>query len=166
MLVSSISHSDLTFIYIMKWPSCNHMHACSAASVMSDSLRPHGLYSLPGLLEWVAKPSTTSTSRPRDRTWVSCIASRFFTSGEAHVNMCPCTNTIDHIPYAVYYIPMAYLFYNWEFVPPNFLHQKVSWQVNANFSLHEKIKVIFQMTYHKYHTFELLNAFILKSGII
>ena len=46
--------------------------------------------------------------------------------GEAHVIMCPCTNTIDHISYAVYSIPMAYLFYNRKFVPPNFLYQRVS----------------------------------------
>ena len=31
------------------------------------------------ILEWVAIPSSTGSSRPRDRTWVSCIAGRFFT---------------------------------------------------------------------------------------
>ena len=29
------------------------------------------------------------------------------------------SNIIDHIPYAVYYILMAYLFYNWRFVSLN-----------------------------------------------
>ena len=31
-------------------------------------------------------------------------------------------NIIDHVPYAVYYNSMAYLFYNWEFVSLNPLH--------------------------------------------
>ena len=56
-------------------------------SVVSDSLRPHGL-ELPRLLcpilqarilEWVAVPFSRGSSPPRDWTWVSCIAGRFFT---------------------------------------------------------------------------------------
>ena len=57
-------------------------------SVMSNSLRPHGLY-LPGssihgifqarLLEWVAIPFSRGSSQPRDWTWVSCIAGRLLT---------------------------------------------------------------------------------------
>ena len=31
------------------------------------------------ILEWVAIPSSRGSSQPRDRTWVSCIAGRFFT---------------------------------------------------------------------------------------
>ena len=48
---------------------------------MSESLRPHGLYSLLGssvhgilqaiILEWVAMLSSRGSSRPRDRTSVS-----------------------------------------------------------------------------------------------
>ena len=30
-------------------------------------------------LEWVAIPSSRGSSQPRDRTWVSCLAGRFFT---------------------------------------------------------------------------------------
>ena len=30
------------------------------------------------ILEWVAMPSSRGSSRSRDRTWVSCIAGRFF----------------------------------------------------------------------------------------
>jgi len=54
-------------------------------------------YSLPGfslhgilqakILEWVAMPFPRGSSWPRDRTWVSCIAGRFFTvraTREAH----------------------------------------------------------------------------------
>ena len=46
-------------------------------------------YSLPGFfvhgilqartLKWVAMPSSKGSSQPRDRTWVSSIAGRFFT---------------------------------------------------------------------------------------
>ena len=32
------------------------------------------------ILEWVAVPSSRGSSQPRDWTWVSCIAGRFFTS--------------------------------------------------------------------------------------
>ena len=31
------------------------------------------------ILEWVAMPFSRGSSRPRDWTWVSCIAGRFFT---------------------------------------------------------------------------------------
>ena len=58
---------------------------CSAASVVCDSLRPHGLYVAhwPGfsvhgilqarILEWAAMPSARRPSRPRDCTLVSGI---------------------------------------------------------------------------------------------
>ena len=37
-------------------------------------------WSSPGKnLEWVAIPFSRGSSRPRDRTWVSCVAGRFFT---------------------------------------------------------------------------------------
>ena len=51
---------------------------------MSDSLWPHGLYSpytSPGQkLEWVAFPFSRECSQPMDRTQVSLITGRFFTS--------------------------------------------------------------------------------------
>ena len=58
-------------------------------SVVSHSLRPHGLYcSPPGysvhgilqtrILEWVAIPFSRGSSQPRDWTHVSCIAGRLF----------------------------------------------------------------------------------------
>ena len=60
-----------------------------SCSVVSDSLRSHGLYSSPGfsvhgilqavLLEWVAIPFSRGSSKPRDWTQVSHIAGRFFT---------------------------------------------------------------------------------------
>ena len=54
-------------------------------SVLSDSLWPHGLYTVSGILqarilEWVAVPFSRRSSQPRDRTQVSRIAGGFFTS--------------------------------------------------------------------------------------
>ena len=51
---------------------------------MSNSLRPHGLYTVHGILqarilEWVAFPFSRGSSQPRDHTQVSRIAGRFFT---------------------------------------------------------------------------------------
>ena len=58
-------------------------------SVVSGSLRPHGLYSPPGssvhripqagIPEWVDIPFSKGSSQPRDQTQVSCISGRFFT---------------------------------------------------------------------------------------
>ena len=54
-------------------------------SVVSDSLQPHGLYTVHGILqarilEGVAFPFSRGSSHPRDRTQVSLIAGGFFTS--------------------------------------------------------------------------------------
>ena len=72
------------------------------ASVKCNSLWPHGPYegSLPGssvqgtfqarILEWVAMPSSRESSRPKDRTRVSCISCvcrwipYCWVTGEAH----------------------------------------------------------------------------------
>ena len=55
-----------------------------SCSVGSNSLWPHGLYSPRNsqarILEWVAFPFSRGSSQPRNQTWVSCIAGRFFTS--------------------------------------------------------------------------------------
>ena len=66
---------------------CVHTLSCS---VMSDSLRPQGLYSPSGsslhgilqarILEWVAMHSSRGSSQPRGRTQVSLMAGGFFTS--------------------------------------------------------------------------------------
>ena len=55
-------------------------------SVLSDSLQPHGLYTVHGILqvrtqEWVTFPFSRGSSQPRDWTQVSHIAGRFLTSG-------------------------------------------------------------------------------------
>ena len=102
----------------------NILVSCESRSVVSDSLRPHGLYSpwnspgqntgegslsllqrlfptqglnpglphcrqilyqlshkgSPRILEWVAYPFSSGSSRPRNRTGASCIADGFFTN--------------------------------------------------------------------------------------
>ena len=65
---------DLIPLYKWKW----------SLLVLSNSLRPHGLYIVHGILqarilEWVAFPFSRGSSQPRDWTQVSCIAGRFFT---------------------------------------------------------------------------------------
>ena len=54
-------------------------------SVVTDSLRSHGLYTVHGILqarilEWVAFPFSRGSPQPRDQTQISHIAGRFFTS--------------------------------------------------------------------------------------
>ena len=72
--ITSTNSNSFTSFPVWKWKwSC---------SVVSYSLQPHGLYSPPGssvhrisqarILEWVAISSSRRSSRPRDRTHVSC----------------------------------------------------------------------------------------------
>ena len=57
-------------------------------SVVSDSLRPSGLYqaplpmefSRPRILEWVAISFSKGSSQPKDQTQVSCIVGKFLLS--------------------------------------------------------------------------------------
>ena len=119
-------------IFLVSWNYClwmvketrDNSILCESCSVVSDPLRPHGLYSpwnslgqntgvgslsllqeivsiqgsYPGLphcrqilyqlshkgspriLEWVAYSFASGSSQPRNRTGISCIASRFFTN--------------------------------------------------------------------------------------
>ena len=72
----------------LKWFAIRFSEVKWSSSVLSDSLRPHGL-SLPGysvhgifqarVLEWVAISFSRGSSRPRDQTRVSCIVGRHFT---------------------------------------------------------------------------------------
>ena len=69
-------------LYYWEYESVTH-------SVMSDCLKPHGLFSLPGssdhgtlqarILEWVAIPFSKGSSPLRDTTRVSCVVGGFFT---------------------------------------------------------------------------------------
>ena len=61
---------------------------CVSCSVMSDSANPmdcsppdstdHGILQA-GILESISMPFSRGSSLPRNQTWVSCIAGRFFT---------------------------------------------------------------------------------------
>ena len=67
---------------------CVCVCVCVSPSLVSDSCWPHGC-SPPGcsvqgilrarILEWVAIFFSRGTSRPRDQTWVFCVADRFLT---------------------------------------------------------------------------------------
>ena len=52
---------------------------CESHSVISNSLRPHGILQA-RILEWEAFPFSRVSSQPRDPTQVSHIAGGFFTS--------------------------------------------------------------------------------------
>ena len=72
------------FLVLMSGPG---YQCCSvlSRSVMSYSLRPHGLYRVYGILqarilEWAAYPFSRGSSQPRKGTGISCIVGRFFTS--------------------------------------------------------------------------------------
>ena len=67
------------------------MHACKIRSVLSVGTlcdpvghspmvsSVHGIFQA-RILEWIAISSSRGTSWPRDQTWVSCMAARFFTN--------------------------------------------------------------------------------------
>ena len=71
-------------LWITWWMSGINMCVCvsSITSVMSDSVRPQGLeparllcpWGQTRILEWVARPSSRGSSRPRDRTRVSYVS--------------------------------------------------------------------------------------------
>ena len=62
--------------------SCVHVPILLCLSVPMDCSPPgssgYGI-SQASTLEWVAIPFSRESSQPRDQTWVSCIAGRFFT---------------------------------------------------------------------------------------
>ena len=58
---------------------CDLMYYSPPGSSVHSPLRIHGILQA-RILEWVAMPSSRGSSLPRDRTQVSCIADRFFTS--------------------------------------------------------------------------------------
>ena len=80
----------MVHVYIYIYTQCiytyiyTHESESASCSVMSDSLRPHGLYSpwnSPGQnMEWVAFPFSRGSFWPRNQMRVSCIAGRFFSN--------------------------------------------------------------------------------------
>ena len=54
------------------------------------------------ILEWVTIPFSRTSSQPRDWTWISCTAGRFFTvwaTRDAHVGFPAYTHTTHHHPF-------------------------------------------------------------------
>ena len=97
---------------------------CISYSVVSDSLPPHRLYSLPGfsihrilqarILEWIAISFSRGTSQPRDWTLGSCLAGRFFTVWTTE------KSTI-YILVTYFVFNSLYLFLSYSYaVPPSF----------------------------------------------
>ena len=83
-------HAVCTVLDFYSIMLCDH-YVPVLCSVMSSSLRPHGLIAAcqaplsmgilqARILEWVAYPFSRGSSCPMNRTWISCIADRFFTS--------------------------------------------------------------------------------------
>ena len=56
----------------------NHARLCDPMDCSPPGSSAHGILQV-RILEWVSIPLSRGSSRPRDRSWVSCIASRFFT---------------------------------------------------------------------------------------
>ena len=79
-------------VLLVTWPKWGHACDCAVISVVSNSLNPMDC-SLPGssvhgilqarILEWVAISFSRGSSRPRNWTWLSCLAGRFFTNWAA-----------------------------------------------------------------------------------
>ena len=59
--------------------SFSHVSFCNPMDPSPACSSVHGILQA-RILEWVAMPSSRGSSRPRDRTLVSCIAGRFFTT--------------------------------------------------------------------------------------
>ena len=53
-----------------RWQECTESEQSESCSVVSDSLRPHGLLQA-RIVEWVAFPFSRGFSQPRDQTQVS-----------------------------------------------------------------------------------------------
>ena len=79
------------FVYVC-WVTQSCLTFCKPMDCSPSGSSIHGILQA-GILEWVAIPFSTGSSRPRDRTWVSCIAGGFFTiwaTREAHLCMYMC----------------------------------------------------------------------------
>ena len=63
---------------LVKWQSLSHVRLCDPMDYTV-----HGILQA-RVLEWVAFPVSRGSSKPRDRTQVSCNAGRFFTSWAIH----------------------------------------------------------------------------------
>ena len=74
---------------------------CDSMDRSPPSSSVHGLFQA-SILEWVAIPFSRRSSPPRDRTCISCIASRFLTiwaTREAQCCPCPWHLLTMHLPH-------------------------------------------------------------------
>ena len=69
-------HSAGVKVKVLVTQSC--LTLCDPVDCNPPGSSVHGILQA-RILEWVAMPSSRGSSRPRDRTQVSCIAGRFFT---------------------------------------------------------------------------------------
>ena len=74
---SIIDHSETVLIHLTKVTVSKESESCS---VVSNSLRLHGLYRIleARILEWVAVPFSRGSSQSRDWTEISHVTGRFF----------------------------------------------------------------------------------------
>ena len=71
----------LSTMNVPSYHECTFLTKSEGRSVLSNTLGPHGLWSLQArILKWVAFPFSRGSSQPRNRNQVSQIAGRFFTS--------------------------------------------------------------------------------------
>ena len=65
------------------------------------------------ILEWVAMPFSRGSSQPKDQTWVSCIAGRFFTIWATwYQNILPTLWPLHHpTPFFFFFCIWMYLFF-------------------------------------------------------
>ena len=85
--------SNLAFLHC-RWILYHMSHQVSPLSTVLQSnsvldYTVHGILQA-RVLEWVAIPFSRGSSQPRNRTWVSCITGRFFTT-ELPRKPCPIT---------------------------------------------------------------------------
>ena len=62
----------------VKWKSLSCVQLCDPTDCSPSGSSVHGILQA-RILEWVAISFSRGSSRPRNWTWVSCIAGRFFT---------------------------------------------------------------------------------------
>ena len=116
----------LLFLDILLYLKVMWESESGSCSALSDSLWPHGLYTVHGILqarilEWVAYPFSRASSQPRDWTQVSQIAGGCFTNWTImwdyfaikemlqslqnalcmcmYVGICDCFHTYTHISF-------------------------------------------------------------------
>ena len=65
----------------------SHVHLCDLMDCSPPGSSFHGILQ-ERILEWVAIPFSRGSSRFRDRTWVSCIAGRFFITEPSGSPLC------------------------------------------------------------------------------